>query len=60
MFNYLVRHNYWKERDSDKYIFVYKTRERFYTEEDIPDLKDIEKGQEYLNYFIKITHDFSN
>jgi len=60
MFNYLVRHNYWKEKDSDKYIFVYKTRERFYTVEDIPDLKDIEKGQEFLNYFIKITRDFSN
>lgn len=60
MFDYLVRNNYWKEEDSDKYIFVYMTRERFYTEEDIPDLKDIEKGQEYLNYFIKITRDFSN
>ena len=60
MFDYLVRNKYWEEKDSDKYIFVYTTRERFYKEEDIPDLKDIEKGQEYLNYFIKITHDFSN
>ena len=60
MFDYLVRNNYWKEGDSDKYIFVYMTKERFYAEEDIPDLKDIETAQEYLKYFIKITSNFSN
>ena len=60
MFNYLINHNYWKEIDSDKYIFVYKTRERFYSEENIPDLKEIEKAQEYLTYFVKIEGDYSN